>query len=209
MIGYVYSIELKDNSNICYVSSTTERISNIMINYEEKFKKWMLGDLISSSVIYKYFKRFGFKKFELRVLKSYKIIDEEHLNVFEALWIIKKKPFNKESPFIKHLKNCLEIIKLAHLADIEATIANATTEDNLEDTTTEDNLEDNEVIIANTEVDTESDSEDIESKKRKIQDNYICYPCEYSTKSKGDYKKHTLAKKHKKNVNGRYLEYDY
>src|SRR5271166_3852804 len=91
-IGFVYKI-IHNQSNICYVGSTFNRLSNRMNRHKQDYNRWLNGKF-NNCGIYSYFQQFGIENFKIILIKEYKVINRRHLETKEQLWINKLKSVN-------------------------------------------------------------------------------------------------------------------
>jgi len=90
-IGRVYRICVDEKyTNEIYIGSTFDTL-------EERFRKHK-SDLSSSSIL---FEKFGYENCHIELIKDYDVIDREHLEAYETLWINKyrNKCVNQRTPF--------------------------------------------------------------------------------------------------------------
>uniref|UniRef100_A0A6C0H1U4 GIY-YIG domain-containing protein n=1 Tax=viral metagenome TaxID=1070528 RepID=A0A6C0H1U4_9ZZZZ len=95
-IGRVYKI-IHNQSNICYVGSTFDKLRN-------RFGKHKRNN---DTCISKYFKEYGVENFKIILIKEYEVYDKKHLLAYEQLWINKLKSINIMQTF-KPLKKQFE-----------------------------------------------------------------------------------------------------
>lgn len=94
--GKVYKI-IHNQSNICYIGSTFDKLRN-------RFRKHKSNN---DTCISKYFKQYGIENFKIILIKEYQVVDKKHLEAYEQLWINKLKSINIMQTF-KPLKKQFE-----------------------------------------------------------------------------------------------------
>lgn len=104
-IGRVYKI-IHNQSDICYIGSTFNTTRDRFRVHKYDYKQ---GN--NSCSISKYFEKYGVKNFKMILIKEYEVIDREHLEAYEQLWINKLNCVNKQCAF-QPLKK--ERIKIYH-----------------------------------------------------------------------------------------------
>ena len=87
-VGKIYKI-IHSQSNIIYVGSTFNTLRD----------RWMRHKIKSGCCIYKYIEKYGLNQFKIILIKEYEVIDREHLEAYEQLWINKLKSINEKSAF--------------------------------------------------------------------------------------------------------------
>lgn len=95
-IGKVYKI-IHNQSNICYVGSTFDKLRNRFIKHKNN----------NNTCISKYFNEFGVENFKIILIKEYEVVDRKHLEAYEQLWINKLQSINIMQTF-KPLKKQFE-----------------------------------------------------------------------------------------------------
>jgi hypothetical protein len=99
MIGHIYRIQ-HTQSNIVYIGSTFNEIKYRWQQHRCMFNKWNENSEIECcAAIYPHMKEFGIDQFKCFLVKSYEVIDRNHLEAYETLWIRKLKGCNKNIPF--------------------------------------------------------------------------------------------------------------
>lgn len=93
-IGIVYMIICLSNPTIFYIGSTLKTIDERFIKHEQQYKYFTEGNYHNYS-IYPYFTKYKLQNFKIIELKTYDVIDRQHLTVFEQLWINKYQRFKK------------------------------------------------------------------------------------------------------------------
>ena len=98
-IGIIYQIYYINNPKINYIGSSFNNVSLRWIDHMSDYNKYLKDDRKPASAIYPYFKELNIKNFEIRELKECKVIDKNHLKMYEQLYINKYKPVNRVNPF--------------------------------------------------------------------------------------------------------------
>lgn len=94
MIGTIYKI-VHLQSDLYYIGMTTTTLTKRWQSYKYDYNK-----INSSKIsIYPYMIKYGIENFKILPIKSYDVIDKNHLKVFETLWINKLNPINKIPSF--------------------------------------------------------------------------------------------------------------
>ena len=91
VIGRVYKICTDEKyTDECYIGSTFHSLEHRFVRHKT--------DLCSSSIL---FQKFGYENCHIELIKEYDVLDREHLEVYETLWINKyrNKCVNKLTPF--------------------------------------------------------------------------------------------------------------
>jgi len=96
-IGRVYKI-IHNQSNIVYIGSTYNRLSDRWCHHKNHYKDYLRGKH-AEIAIFPYFKEFGIENFKIILIKEYEVVDKKHLLMYEQLWINKLKSINKTKPF--------------------------------------------------------------------------------------------------------------
>ncbi|KAG6951688.1 hypothetical protein JG687_00013462 [Phytophthora cactorum] len=99
MIGRVYRI-IHLESDLCYVGSTLNKLSWRWQGHKNNFRRWLEGKHTYLS-IFPYFQTHGIDKFKITLVKEYEVVDQQHLQAYEQLWIAKfsKTAVNKNKAF--------------------------------------------------------------------------------------------------------------
>lgn len=87
--GRVYKI-IHTQSDIIYIGSTINTL-------RDRFKTHKSSH--SKCVISKYIQEFGSDQFKIILIKEYEVVDKNHLEAYEQLWINKTKCINHKSSF--------------------------------------------------------------------------------------------------------------
>lgn len=99
MIGHIYRIQ-HTQSNLVYIGSTFNEIKYRWQQHKCMFNKWNENnDTECCATIYPHMKEFGIDQFKCFLVKSYEVVDRNHLEAYETLWIRKLKGCNKFTPF--------------------------------------------------------------------------------------------------------------
>ena len=107
VIGRVYKICTDEKSlgeaytDECYIGSTFDTLENRFSGHIRHYRRWINKSLVSkfsSSIL---FEKHGYENCHIELIKEYEVIDREHLEVYETLWIYKcqNKCINKRVPF--------------------------------------------------------------------------------------------------------------
>lgn len=99
MVGRVYRI-IHLESDLCYIGSTINKLSWRWQGHKNNFRRWVEGKHTQMS-IFPYFKTHGIEKFKITLVKEYEVVDQQHLQTYEQLWIAKfrKTAVNKNNTF--------------------------------------------------------------------------------------------------------------
>lgn len=100
--GRIYKI-IPNEGNEIYVGSTFNRLSDRFRRHKIDYKQWKLGKKDGCSV-FELFDKYEVDKCEIMLIKEYEVVDREHLEMYETLWIYKMKSVNKLMPFGKGIK---------------------------------------------------------------------------------------------------------
>lgn len=104
MIGHIYRIQHLQSDTV-YVGSTFNTVRHRFQQHKQTYINWMKGGPCGAT-IYRHFKENGVDQFKCLLVKSYEVIDREHLEAYETLWIKKLKACNRLQPFaIKKLSD--------------------------------------------------------------------------------------------------------
>lgn len=90
-IGRVYKI-ISSQGNECYVGSTFNTLRDRFRKHKEAIKHG------NGSSVEEIFTKYGTDKCRCILIKEYEVIDRNHLEVYETLWIKKLKAINKIEP---------------------------------------------------------------------------------------------------------------
>lgn len=95
IIGFVYKIIHLD-SNICYIGSTCDSISGRWRTHKNGYNRWIGNkDQLRTVSIYPYFEQHGIDRFKMILIKSYEVVDIDHLRAYEQLSINRTKCINR------------------------------------------------------------------------------------------------------------------
>lgn len=98
-VGMIYQIYYINDPKINYIGSSFNGINKRWTYHKTDYNKYLNDDRKPASAIYPYFKEFDIKNFEIKELKKYNVIDNNHLKMYEQLYINKYKSVNKINPF--------------------------------------------------------------------------------------------------------------
>ena len=98
MWGIIYKI-IHNQSNWCYVGSTFDELRYRWRDHKTAFKKWEEDKTRNNMSCYEMFLKYGIENFKVIEIKYYEVVDREHLEVYETLWINKLKSCNRNQPF--------------------------------------------------------------------------------------------------------------
>jgi len=121
VIGSVYKICTDEKyTDECYIGSTFDTLEKRFIRHRTDYKKWKKGKSHYFLSSFTLFDNYGVENCYTELIKQYDVIDREHLEIYETLWIrkFKNKCINKNIPFcIKKLYEKVYYIinKEAHL----------------------------------------------------------------------------------------------
>jgi group I intron endonuclease len=88
MKGIIYRIYWKEDIFLCYIGSTERMADDRWLYHKIQYKSWIKG-VCNPVAIYRYMKEYGFENFVFEVLKEYDVVDTEHLQAYEQLWMNK------------------------------------------------------------------------------------------------------------------------
>jgi len=98
MIGRVYKI-IVNCSNECYVGSTFQECRAKWQDHKDQYTKWKKNGNVDKISSYELFDKYGLKNCKIILIREYEVVDRQHLEIYEQLWINKLKPINKCSSF--------------------------------------------------------------------------------------------------------------
>ncbi len=98
-VGMIYQIYYINDPKINYIGSSFNDVSLRWKDHISDYNKYLKDDRKPASTIYPYFKKYNITNFEIKELKEYKVIDNNHLKMYEQLYINKYKPVNRINPF--------------------------------------------------------------------------------------------------------------
>jgi citrate synthase len=99
MIGYIYRIQ-HTQSELCYIGSTMNELKHRWQQHKCLYQRWKDGKQAKAKCsIFKYFEEHGIEQFKCFLVKTYEVIDRQHLEAYETLWIKKLKGCNEKLPF--------------------------------------------------------------------------------------------------------------
>jgi hypothetical protein len=90
-IGRIYKI-IHSQSNICYVGSTFNTLRDRWRKHKADIGKRYIS-------IHPYIEEYGIENFKIVLIKEYEVIDRNHLEMYEQLWINKLHSVNKNITF--------------------------------------------------------------------------------------------------------------
>lgn len=98
MIGRIYKISSPEVPGVCYIGSTTQTCAARWDMHKVWYNQWVFDNSITIA-IYPYFKEHGIDKFEMTLIKEYRVEDTHHLRAYEQLWMNKycKSAVNKRA----------------------------------------------------------------------------------------------------------------
>jgi hypothetical protein len=88
VLGKIYKI-IHSQSEIIYIGSTFNTLRN----------RWAKHKIQGSTSISKYIQEFGSEQFKIILIKEYEVVDKNHLQMYEQLWINKTKCINIQPSF--------------------------------------------------------------------------------------------------------------
>ena len=97
--GRIYRI-IHRQSDIVYIGSTFNRLSDRWCQHRGNFNRWLADKTRGKCTIYPYFEKHGLEEFDILLVKEYEVCDRKHLYVFETLWINKLNCVNQRPSFI-------------------------------------------------------------------------------------------------------------
>jgi peptidyl-prolyl cis-trans isomerase-like 4 len=210
--GRIYKI-IHNQSNICYVGSTLNRLNDRWHKHKSHYNLHLKGKN-KKIAIYPYFKEYGIENFKIILIKEYEVIDRQHLEAYEQLWINKLKTINKKCAFgFKRLQrkkyretNKNEIRKKDKIYREKNKKRKCEYYEENKDKFKEKNKEyyetnKNKINKRNKEYyekNVELFKEQGKEYRKNNKDRYKCEKCNISTYSKKDFNKHIQTKKHNK-----------
>lgn len=96
--GRVYKIVARQ-SNVVYIGSTFNRLSDRWNNHKSNFRAWIADKSRDKCSIYPHFEEHGIDQYKIILIKEYQVLDRRHLEAYETLWINRLRCVNKNSPF--------------------------------------------------------------------------------------------------------------
>lgn len=97
-IGRVYKIVARQ-SNLVYVGSTFNRLSDRWNHHKSSFRRWLADKSHGGCSIYPHFEEHGLDAFQIVLVKQYEVLDRRHLEAYETLWISRLRCVNRNRPF--------------------------------------------------------------------------------------------------------------
>jgi hypothetical protein len=100
MIGRIYKI-VSSQSEECYIGSTLNTLTHRFYRHKCHYKEWKNGNGNRTAAnSFLLFKKYGVETCKILLIKEYEVVDREHLEAYETLWINKtKNKVNKMCPF--------------------------------------------------------------------------------------------------------------
>ena len=95
MIGHIYKI-VHTQSDLTYIGMTLNSLSK---RWQEHKQKVVSDNGINNAMIHTPMREYGVDQFKMMLIKSYEVIDRNHLKVYESLWINKLNCINKVPSF--------------------------------------------------------------------------------------------------------------
>jgi hypothetical protein len=114
MIGRIYRI-IHLESNICYIGSTMNELRFRWQEHKDHYKQWLKKGNQSEIAIYPYFKKHGVDKFKMILIKEYEVVDRNHLQAYEQLYIEK---FRKNAVNVNSAFSILHLYRIANKENI-------------------------------------------------------------------------------------------
>ena len=90
--GIIYFIICILNPSIIYIGSTLNTIDKRMTKHSQQYKYFTEGKYHNYS-IYEYFTKYNIENFKIIPIKTYQVVDENHIHAYEQLWINKYQKF--------------------------------------------------------------------------------------------------------------------
>ena len=97
VIGRVYKI-ISTQGNEVYVGSTFNTTRNRFSQHKGDYTKWK-NNRHDKSKSFDIFEKYGVENCRMILIKEYDVVDREHLEIYETLWIYKLKSINNHIPF--------------------------------------------------------------------------------------------------------------
>lgn len=105
--GLVYKIIHLD-SNICYIGSTCDSVSGRWRTHKYGYKRWTDNKGKCNTIaIYPHFEQYGIDRFKMVSIKSYEVVDRDHLRVYEQLHINRNKCVNQYAALQLVSRKCM------------------------------------------------------------------------------------------------------
>ena len=96
-IGRVYKIIAAQGTE-CYVGSTFNTTRDRFQNHKGSYHKWLKEGRNKGCSLFDLFEKHGVENCRMILIKEYDVLDRQHLEVYETLWIKKLKAINKIDP---------------------------------------------------------------------------------------------------------------
>ncbi|DAZ97030.1 TPA: hypothetical protein N0F65_012917 [Lagenidium giganteum] len=94
MIGTIYEITNRDRS-IVFIGSTIQPVNERWSNHKHDYKRWLEGKSKNYCSIFRYFKQYGIKSFDIEAIEEYEVKSTDELRQFEQLVIDKTSCVNE------------------------------------------------------------------------------------------------------------------
>jgi len=101
VIGRVYKICTDEKyTDEIYIGSTFDTLKNRFSGHVRLYRRWKNGKA-NGCTLFKLFDKHGIENCHIELIKEYDVLDTEHLEIFETLWIYKyrNKCVNQRVPF--------------------------------------------------------------------------------------------------------------
>jgi hypothetical protein len=95
-VGRVYKIVTRE-SNQCYVGSTFSTLRERWRGHKKDYNQYLRGNR-GCVTSFDLFDAYGIEQCKILLVKEYDVLDREHLDVFENLWINKLQCINQLNP---------------------------------------------------------------------------------------------------------------
>jgi hypothetical protein len=96
MIGRIYKI-VAGQGHECYIGSTIQELRYRFRHHKLRYKKWK-NEATGGCSVFQLFDQYGVENCHILLIKQYEVVDRNHLEVYENLWIKKMKSINKKEP---------------------------------------------------------------------------------------------------------------
>ena len=95
--GKVYKIICTQSDDV-YIGSTFNTLRDRWMAHKNRYKQYQKNNSRNMS-IHTYFDKYGIDNFKIILIKEYEVIDRNHLETKEQLWLNKLKNINTQSAF--------------------------------------------------------------------------------------------------------------
>ena len=95
--GKVYKI-ICSLTNDIYIGSTFNTLRDRWMTHKNRYRQYQKNPSRNMS-IHNYFDKYGIDNFKIILIKEYEVVDRNHLESKEQLWINSLKPINIQSAF--------------------------------------------------------------------------------------------------------------